>query len=103
MTNKKAQGLEMSTIILAVLGVVILLILFALITGKIQWFGKGLTTCPGQCLTAIDCDAASGYSLGSNFLDPESTIEGETCAYSDPKTKNVPRNKVCCSSKKTVQ
>ncbi len=46
---KKAQGLPISTIILAILGVTILVILFAMVTGKLGVFGRSIAECPGRC------------------------------------------------------
>ncbi len=40
--NNKAQGLQISTVILAVLGILVLFLLIGIVTGKIGWFGKGL-------------------------------------------------------------
>ncbi len=55
--DKKAQGLPISTIILAVLGLVVLVILFAIVTGRMAIFGRGISECPGRCvdphLTAV--------------------------------------------------
>ena len=88
----KSQGLEMSTIILAALGIIILLVLVGLVTGKISWFGKALITCPGKCVeTPDECDKLDGYNLGGNYKNPES-IENKLC-FED-------NNKFCCSSAK---
>jgi hypothetical protein len=47
--DKKAQGLPISTIILAVLGLVVLVILFAIVTGRMAIFGRGISECQGTC------------------------------------------------------
>lgn len=46
---KKAQGLPITTIIIAALALVVLVILFAIFTGRISIFGRGITECPGRC------------------------------------------------------
>jgi len=99
----KAQGLPITTVILAALGLVVLIILFAILTGKLQIFGKGLSTCPGQCMdNIVECEKV-GYVLGDDFRAPEFQIknneygEGEPCGG----TKNRPRaSSFCCSSRK---
>lgn len=48
--DKKAQGLPITTIILAILGLVILVILFAITTGRMAIFGRGVSECPGRCV-----------------------------------------------------
>lgn len=62
---KKGQGLPISTIILAALGLVVLIVLFALVTGRLGILGRELTECPGACLgtytgdtpdPSVECD-----------------------------------------------
>lgn len=48
MSYQKAQGLPISTIILAVLGLIILVVLIMAVTGKLGMFGKGTANCEGQ-------------------------------------------------------
>lgn len=106
MKYNKSQGLEMSTIILAALGIIILLVLVGLVTGKISWVGKALVTCPGECLSQEECEKAQGYDLGSGYKAPEHQVarqdykEGESCgAY-----QSVPGSTmICCSSKQKKQ
>lgn len=85
MSSKKGQGLPINVVILAALALVVLLVLFGILTGKIKWFGKGLSTCPGECLNQEDCANAGGFNLGSSFLAPEHQKlsypqEGDTCS-----------------------
>jgi hypothetical protein len=46
--KKKAQGLPMTTIILAVLAIIVLIILILIFTGKISLFGQGLASCENK-------------------------------------------------------
>lgn len=47
---KRAQGLPITTIILAILGLVVLVILFAITTGRLAIFGRATSECPGICV-----------------------------------------------------
>lgn len=90
----KAQGLPITTVILAALGLVVLLILFGILTGKLQWFGKGIAACPGQCTTAEQCEEAEGYNLGLQYLKKENAP-----ADVDQSGK-CETTEVCCSARK---
>ncbi len=48
--DKKAQGLPITTIIIAILGLVVLVILFAITTGRLAIFGRATAECPGLCV-----------------------------------------------------
>jgi len=68
--KKKAQGLSINTIIIAALGLAVLVILFAVMTGRLSVFGKGvdstqqqLTGCGQQC-------QVQGYVSGSAQAGP---------------------------------
>ncbi len=45
----KGQGLPISTIIIAALGILVLVVIGAIFTGQIGRFGKASTECPGRC------------------------------------------------------
>jgi len=47
---KKAQGLPLNTIILAILALIVLVALILIFTGKINVFGKGAS----ECVTGTD-------------------------------------------------
>jgi hypothetical protein len=49
--DKRAQGLPITTVILAILGIVVLVILFAILTGRLTIFSGVVNECPGACLT----------------------------------------------------
>ncbi|MEM2915903.1 MAG: hypothetical protein QXT19_00890, partial [Candidatus Woesearchaeota archaeon] len=50
--DKKAQGLPITTIILAILGIVVLVILFAILTGRMAIFAGAANECPGRCVVS---------------------------------------------------
>ena len=94
MKSSKAQGLPITTVILAALGLVVLLILFGILTGKLQWFGKGLVACPGTCMQSTDCEASEGYDLGQQYVqNPRAPADLD-------QTGKCETPKVCCSSRK---
>ena len=96
MNSRKGQGLPINVVILAALALVVLLVLFGILTGKIKWFGKGLSTCPGECLSESECSDAGGYNLGSSFLIPEHQkpdTEGKKCSDNADGI-------LCCSARK---
>ena len=47
---RKAQGLPITTIIIAALALVVLVVLFAIFTGRLTIFGRGISECPGICV-----------------------------------------------------
>lgn len=59
---KKAQGLPITTIIIAILALVVLIILIAITTGRLQLFGKGASestkavVCPGIVTSITKCE-----------------------------------------------
>lgn len=48
--DKRAQGLPITTIIIAILGIVVLVILFAITTGRLTIFARTTAECPGTCI-----------------------------------------------------
>jgi hypothetical protein len=52
---KKGQGLPITTIVIAALALLVLVILFAIFTGRMGSFTKTLVECQGQCVPADQC------------------------------------------------
>ena len=68
---KKAQGLPITTVILATLGLLVLVILFAITTGRLTIFNIGVQTCPGSCVVSEGaCTDKAGYVLPGKWLNP---------------------------------
>ena len=79
--TKKAQGLSLNTIIIAVLVLIVLVILVLIFSGKITDFRRGVGACDGRCeesssgcledenpIYLSGCDAdGDGRSDGGNF------------------------------------
>ncbi len=56
MKSKKAQGLSLNTIIIAILVLVVLVILVVILSGKMGKWRKGINACDGHCEnSASDC------------------------------------------------
>ena len=86
-TQKKSQGLSITTIILAVLGLIILVALVALLTGRLGGFSKGVGeagSCEKFCevtdktkTASADedaCETAGGKYMPGNFDDVTSGV-----------------------------
>ncbi len=76
--NKKAQGLSITTIVVAAIAVVVLVVLVLIFTGKMGWFRGSSGSCEvngGSCVAAEDCSGK--------------IVSGYTCSDKD---------KVCCFS-----
>ena len=98
MLNKKAQGLSVHTIILAVIGLIILVVIVLMLTGKLGNVGKGLdkpATCEGAC-SAIGMDEyiPSDKTQCDGFND----IIGINTQYLPGTYSDVPDNKCCCKT-----
>ena len=88
---KKAQGLSLNTIIIAVVVLIVLIVLWAIFTGRLSLFTGGLKSQDTDCKSV--CTAA-GYSIGD-------TKTKATCeSYSDQNMMKqwVENNQeyVCC-------
>ncbi len=107
--RKNAQGLSITTIIVAALALVVLVILFAIFTGRIAIFGRGITECPGRCEMPYSESGEQPITEGRTALDPtatcnpkfEKSITGIYIAPDQP--PNTPSDKLiycskCCMS-----
>lgn len=80
MTGKKAQGMPINTIIIAIIALVVLVVLIAIFTGRTAIFGKGTAACPGTC-NYDSCPEGTVLYAG-NFTTDKT---GASCA-----------GKICC-------
>ena len=72
---KKAQGLSLKMVVIAVISLVVLIVLIAIFTGKIGIFGENLTDCSskgGNCVSQGQCES---YKL----ISTATCSEGEVC------------------------
>jgi len=55
--TRKAQGLSLTTIIIAILVIIVLVVIVLIFTGKIGFFRESIDNCDGRCVaTASECD-----------------------------------------------
>jgi hypothetical protein len=99
MTTKKAQGMSMTTIVIAAIALLVLVVLIMIFTGRIGGFTKGLDSCTGQggfCVVPLAAQGNNKATLDGiildvngdgNYTEPEDyrTISGTGC----PVLKNV--------------
>ena len=67
MLKKKAQGLSITTIIVAVIGLIILVVIVMMITDKLGIFSEGV----GRAASCDTLCRASGYGAEGDNLHPE--------------------------------
>lgn len=97
--NQRAQGLPITTVILAILGIVVLVILFAITTGRLAIFTRGVSECPGTCRGEYTTDIAFA-TLPDKCGEFEKQITGSYVAPGqDPRTTardQIVKCKACC-------
>ena len=82
MLKKRGQGLSITTIIIAVIGLLILVVIIALLTGRLGGFSKGVEE-TGSCDTsckAAGFDGDGGTDENPGILDSE----GNVCSCAPP-------------------
>ena len=83
--HKKAQGISMETIVVAVIVLFVLAVLLLVFTGRINIFGIGFK----------DCSTMQGECLGAPCKDlNKAPLYGGKCLLPDGKTDTT---KYCCS------
>lgn len=62
--GNKAQGLSLTTIIIAILVIIVLVVIIMIFTGRMGLFGKSLDACEGYCVNlARDCDKETEMAI----------------------------------------
>jgi len=94
--KRDAQGLSMNIIVLAVIGLIVLVVLIGILTGKLTFYTSGvneLTTCESTCKNI-------GYKSSNIFSEEGCTINGGKSlpgAFSDVSgTFAHGPKKICC-------
>jgi len=89
---KKAQGLPITTIIIAALGILVLVVIGAIFGGQIFKFGVAASACPGRCYKApqnIPVEAPFGmYSEQACNPEFEILLGGTSIPRAMPKVDN---------------
>jgi hypothetical protein len=79
--NKKAQGLSLNTIIVAIIVLIVLVVIIMLFTGYFgSKFTPGVTSCGAQggtCILTADCKSAFG--AGRTISSSDCQTEGNVC------------------------
>ena len=101
---KKAQGLPITTIVIAALSLVVLVILFAITTGRLAIFTGAASECPGTCYkdstklegTMTDAQAKGfGLVIGKSACPQfETKLRGAYIA----RVKNEDKKPIICSA-----
>lgn len=89
---KRAQGLPISTIIIAALGILVLVVVGAIFGGQIGKFGRAASECPGRCVkTTIPPEVPSGYFEQGTGCNPEfeTKLSGTYLPRGTPKDAKV--------------
>ena len=89
MSEKRAQGLSITTIIVAVIGLIILVVIIMMITGKLGAFGKGTEEIGNIAKKCVDQGGGlTGpgviCAIGAyEILSSDSIATGEKCCKKD--------------------
>jgi hypothetical protein len=75
---RKAQGLPINTIIIAALALVVFVIIFAIFTGRITLFGRGITECAGRCEMAYSKTGEQPMTEGRIALNANGVCDPNT-------------------------
>jgi hypothetical protein len=89
MMDNRAQGLPIATIILAILGLVVLVILFAVLTGRMTIFTGAVNECPGVCYVAHGKSYGPGVQQMPGILE-HADMCGEVDSATGAKREEVP-------------
>jgi hypothetical protein len=101
---KKAQGLPITVIIIAALGILVLVVIAAIFGGQIGKFGRVTGECPGKCIVRarpIDYDPSAQFEVrasGACNLEFETSLSGTYIARNTPKNADLNdyRCDACC-------
>lgn len=101
--SSKAQGLPISTIIVAALGILVLVVIGAIFGGQIGKFGKAASECPGRCIKlnppANPMGAEYSTGQGTQCNEFETRLSGSTLPRNMPPRVDDPtewRCDACC-------
>jgi hypothetical protein len=89
--NKKAQGLSITTVVVAILAILVLVVLFYIFTARVGPFSQTAMSCPsGACVDATTCTNKGGQVMPGGYIDIV-TAGGPTECNTDTNAK------ICCS------
>lgn len=82
---KKGQGISITTIIIAVLGLIVLVVLVLIFTGQIGKFGKG-----------VDSQKAGCVDLGGVWQTSDVACADQVFIITDSDDRAAHRSEICC-------
>lgn len=92
--NKKAQSISINTIIIAVIALAVLVVLFAIFTGRLGIFSKGVGD------TASCANSCKALNMKGDDAETKETCEGVAVLtgnrYISGTYSDVPSGRVCC-------
>ena len=91
--RKKAQGMSINVIIIAAIGLAVLVVLFAIFTGRLNIFSTGISK-TASCENACKAQA-KGFGTSSTEFDCKSDQTG-TRTYVPGKYDDAPGAFCCC-------
>jgi hypothetical protein len=81
---KKAQGISLTTVVIAAVALIVLVVLILIFSGRLQLFNKGVNSCPAKTFEAKPGQITLGMCPGGRL--PVSVI----------KHKSEDKNVYCC-------
>lgn len=84
----RGQGLPISTIIVAALGILVLVVIGAIFGGQIGKFGRAASECPGRCYKLNPpTEAPPGLYAENSCSEFETELSGSTIPKNMPKLR----------------
>lgn len=74
---KRGQGLSLNTIIIAAIVLIVLIVLWAIFTGRMGLFSKGLAESEEQCGSVCKAAGYTDGDLSENEADKSKCVTGE--------------------------
>jgi len=94
--SKKAQGMSLNVIIIAILALLVLVVLAVIFLGRINVFGKGVSDCDRQpdhvCTSDLSCrttsagDSMAGYVRDTTYNCADIDNQKMFCCFKAPGT-----------------
>ena len=98
--KKKAQGISITTIIVAAIALIVLVVLIAVFTGRMGIFGRDLTTAQdGSLCTGSNMQKVTGSDCSSLGADWEITYSNFKKCENGAPTCCLDTNEYCCIKK----
>lgn len=103
--NKKAQGLSLTTIVVAAMALIVLVVLVAIFTGRIGSFGQGVEDvggagdCAKTSVTIDDKVVTCAWVAGGTCTVAQNNNKKVKQIYTATDSANHPGQDCCCKAK----